>query len=253
MLEYRHMIIRAIKTHKIISGKQSIIQVIDAAISGLNERSIVAITSKIVALCEGSVVPVGSISKTTLINKEADYYLPTTESQYGITLTIKNNILIPSAGIDESNSKDGYVLWPKDAQKPANGLRLHLANRFKLKDIGVIITDSKTTPLRWGTTGVAIAHSGFKALNDYIGKPDIFGKPMRVTKANIMDGLAAAAVLVMGEGSEQTPLAVIEDIDFIQFTGNDPTEDELADLKISIEDDLYAPILKKVDWLHGKH
>ena len=56
----------------------------------------------------------------------------------------------------------------------------------------------------------------------------------------------------MGEGSEQTPLAVISDIPFVHFQDRNPTEEELAELKISIEDDVYAPLLKAANWKKGK-
>src|SRR6266508_2193439 len=69
------------------------------------------------------------------------------------------------------------------------------------------ITDSKTAPLRVGVTGVTLAYSGFQALNDYVGTKDLFGRAWRMIKVNVVDALATAAVLVMGEGSEQTPLA----------------------------------------------
>jgi len=124
---------------------------------------------------------------------------------------------MPSAGIDESNSNGFYILHPKDLQETANKIRIYLCKRFKLKNVGVLITDSKTTPLRWGTTGVALAHSGFLALNDYIDTPDIFGRKLKVTKVNISDGLAAAAVLVIGEGREQTPLAIISETASVKF------------------------------------
>jgi F420-0:gamma-glutamyl ligase len=48
----------------------------------------------------------------------------------------------------------------------ANEVRAYLGERFSCRQVGVVIIDSKTTPLRWGVTGVAIAHSGFLALND---------------------------------------------------------------------------------------
>lgn len=171
--------------------------------------------------------------------------------KYNITISIKNNLLIPTAGIDESNGDGYYILWPKNPQKSANLIRQHLRNKFKLKKLGVIITDSKTTPLRWGTTGTGIGYSGFDPLNNYIDTPDVFGRHLRVTKANILDGLAAAAVVVMGEGDERTPIAVIEDIPFVRFVDNDPTDTELGNLEISIDDDLYAPLIKNADWHKG--
>ena len=112
----------------------------------------------------------------------------------------------------------------------------------------MFITDSKTTPLRLGTTGIAIGYSGFRPLNNYIGKKDIFGMKMKITKANIMDGLAVASVLVMGEGSEQTPLALIEDISFVKFCDKNPSQREIDSLRINLENDLYGELLTSVDW-----
>lgn len=206
------------------------------------------VTSKIVSICEGRVVKVGKVDKKKLIEQEADCYLPPGKNKYNITLTIKRNLLIPTAGIDESNGDGYYVLWPKNPQKTANEIREYLKNNYSLRHIGVIITDSKTTPLRRGTTGIAIAHSGFSALNNYIGKPDIFGRLLYVTKANIVDALATTAVLIMGEGNEQTPLAIIEDVPFVKFQDRNPAKSELRELQVPIKDDLYASLLKGVKW-----
>ncbi len=241
------MNITSIKTEKIIPNNH-LFTILNNTLPLLTEKSILVITSKIVALCENSIVSKNSVEKETLIQQQSDYYIPSQQNKYHVTLTIKNNTLIPSAGIDESNANGYYVLWPKDPQQTANHIRKHLISRFKLNHIGVIITDSKTTPLRWGTTGIAIAHSGFHALNNYIGQPDIFGRTMNMTKANIMDGLAAAAVVVMGEGNEQTPLAIITEIPFCQFQNRNPTDEELQQLKINLEDDLYSPLLQTAHW-----
>lgn len=242
------MNITAIKTDKISPNTVTLLYVLDKHLTAFRERSILAITSKIVSMCEGRFVKVGSAQKEELIKREAEYLLPSTHPTYHIDLTVKNNILIPNAGIDESNGNGYYILWPKDPQKTANRVREYLCRRFSLKHVGVIITDSKTTPLRWGTTGIALAHSGFAALNDYIGKPDIFGRNLQYTKANIMDGLAASAVVAMGEGSEQTPLAVIADVPFVRFQGRNPTDEELRGLAIGMKEDLYAPLLTSVKW-----
>lgn len=241
------MTIQPIKTDRLTKACD-IVHFLDQHIDQLPNSSVLAITSKIIAIAEGATKSIEETDKETLIQQEADYYLPNSTSQYGITLTIKDSILIPSAGIDESNSNGQYILWPRQVQQTVNTIRQHFQQRFNLDRFGVIITDSKTTPLRWGTTGVAIAHSGFKALNDYIGQPDIFNQPLRVTKANIMDGLAAAAVLIMGEGNEQTPLALITDIPFVSFTSENPTQEELDNLSISLDEDLYGPILQSVPW-----
>lgn len=244
------MNVKTIKTKAIVVG-DNLLEIIDRNISELKNNSVVAITSKVVSICEGSVVKIGEKSKDSLIKKQADFYLPL-KNKYNFFLSIKNNIMIPSAGIDESNGNGFYILWPKNPQNSANEIRAFLTKKFKIKNLGVIIVDSKTTPLRWGVTGVTISHSGFLALNNYIGTKDIFGKEFRVEKVNVADGLAASAVLIMGEGNEQTPIAIIEDIPFVNFQAKNPSGKELKELAISMEDDLYGQILKSVKWKKGK-
>jgi dihydrofolate synthase / folylpolyglutamate synthase len=248
------MIVNALKTHKITSEDKDIFNILDKYIDSLDEFSVVAITSKIISITEGSLVKINNDSgaeKEELVKQNSEYYLPGESNKYNVAFTVTNNILSASAGIDESNGNGYYILWPKDAQSSANKIREYLARRFNIRSVGVIITDSKTTPLRWGVTGIAISHSGFSALFDYIGKPDLFGRPFVYEKLNIADTLASAAVLEMGEGSEQTPLAVIKDIRNITFQDRNPTESELEELKIQLEDDLYSPFLSSVEWKKG--
>lgn len=245
------MHITAIKTHKITAKDTDIFSVLDRYIAHLPENSVVSITSKIVAICEGRIISLQDGDKDTLVKQEADFYLPKEDNKYGFFLTIKNDIMIASAGIDESNGNGYFVLWPQDPQKSANAIRHYLMKKFGCKNLGVIITDSKVTPLKRGVTGVAIAHSGFSALNNYIGEPDIFGHKLEVTKTNIAEGLAASAVVVMGEGKEQTPIAIITDIPFVHFQKKNPTKEELAQLHIPIEEDVFASILLKANWRKG--
>lgn len=246
------MHITTIRTEKIMPRSTSVDELLKRYCADIEENTIIVITSKIVSMCEGSVVKKNTQSKGDLAAGEADLYIPPSHSKYDVTLTIKNNQLIPSAGIDESNSDGHFVFWPKDPQFSANMAREYVVNTLGKKNVGVIISDSKTTPLRWGITGTSIAHSGFAALNDYIGKPDIFGRPLTMTKVNVVDALAAAAVLVMGESNEQTPLSIITDVPFVEFQGRNPTNQELDDLHIPLEDDVYAPILTAADWVKRK-
>ena len=63
-------------------------------------------------------------------------------------LTMKNNILIPTAGIDESNGKGYYILWPKDPYQSAKKIYNFIKQEFKLNNFGIIISDSHCVPLR---------------------------------------------------------------------------------------------------------
>ena len=247
------MKVTPIKTEKILPGLISLFELLDKHIINLNEKSVVVVTSKIIAICEGRIVKkISEEQKDELAKQEADLYLPHEFNQYGFMITIKNNMLVASGGVDESNGNGFYILWPKDSQKSANKIREYLAKKHNLKNLGVIITDSKLTPVRYGVTGYAIAHSGFNALRNYVGTPDIFGRLMQAEKTNVSDSLAAAAVLEMGEGNEQQPLVIITDLKSIEFQERNPTEEELEGLKISIGDDVFSSLLTAVKWQKGK-
>lgn len=239
------------KTPKITSRSHDLFELLDAALPDLTEGCVVAVAAKIVSLCEGRVVPVGSVDKDDLIREQSQWLVPRT-GPYNISFAITHNILIPTAGIDESNSDDHYILWPEDSQASANAIREHLAHKHGLKRVGVVITDSTSRPLQRGTTGIATAHSGFAALKDYVGQPDIFGRIMQFQNSNYANGLAAAAVTLMGEGSEQTPIALLEDLPFIEFQPRNPTGQERENLRIDREDDLFWPILKDAPWQKGQ-
>jgi len=246
------MVVHPVKTAKILPGKQDIYEVLDDSITKLGEESVVVITSKIIALCENRVEPVDGTDKEELIRRESDYYLPATISKYGYHFTIARNTLISVAGIDESNSGgDYYVLWPKDPQKSANEIRHYLKDKFCLKKLGVVITDSTSMPMRRGTLGIPIGYSGFSATNNYVGTPDLFGRDFTVSHGGIAIGLAAAGVLAMGEGTEQTPIAIVEDFPLVQFQDRDPSPEEISEFYISREEDLYEPFINKVGWRTG--
>lgn len=249
------MKVTAIKTDRIVAGKKSIYEVLDDHLPGPKEGSVVVITSKIVGLCENRVVPIGSIDKEELIVKEADLYLPSKISQYGYHFTFIKNTLVSASGIDESNSGgDYYVLWPKDPQGAANAIRKYLLKKYGLKKLGVMITDSACVPARYGTLVLSIGHSGFLAMNNYIGEPDLFGRPFKVSRSNIAGGLAAAAGVVMGEGTERTPIVILEDLPFVEFQDRDPTKEELKSYYVpALKDDLYSPFLNSVEWQEGGH
>src|SRR3989344_3490879 len=191
------MKVTPIKTHKITDKDKDICKILDKHIKDLKEKSVVAVTSKIVSICEGRIIKIESEEqKDEIAKKEADYYLPREYNQYGFMISVKRGIMVASGGVDESNGNGFFVLWPKDPQESANKIREYLVQRFNLSRVGVIITDSKLTPLRWGVTGVAISHSGFKALKSYIGEPDVFGRKLRAEKTNVADSLATAATVV---------------------------------------------------------
>lgn len=119
---------------------------------------------------------------------------------------------------------------------------------YGVAQLGLIITDSMSLPLRRGAIGFALSWDGIDPLEDYRGTPDIFGRTIEIEMANRIDALAAAAVLEMGEGGEQMPIAVIRGLKGAKFKNRPKKADQLI---IEPEDDLFAPLLWKKGWKRG--
>lgn len=249
------MIIKPIKTRVLKPPKDDLFKVIEKSIKKLPENSVLAITSKVISISQGRCVPLSqTIKKDSLIEKEADFYLPRSYVPHSWCMhTIKNNIFIPSAGIDESNADGYYILWPKNLNRTAKEIWTWLKKKYHLKNIGVIITDSHTIPLRRGVLGISLAHYGFEPLKDYRGESDLFGRLLKMTQTNIADGLAVASVLLMGEGSESTPICIITDIPWVKFVSK-PKKSKLpfSSFEIKTKEDLYWPLFSSVPWKKGK-
>lgn len=239
----------------LVHAGDSLEEILVDSLPALSERAIVVIASKVVATCENRFVPKiqnTKIEKFLLVENESEYYLPATASQYEVMLTIKGNWMFANAGIDESNADGKFILWPDDPQQSANSIWKFLRRKYNLHEVGVIITDSRSLPLNWGVTGHAIVSCGFVPLLSYIGKPDLFGRLMKMEQLNVAQSIGAAAALVMGEGAEQTPVAVATELPGnIVFCDHEPTYAELKALHIDIADDIYAPLLTAVSWQKG--
>ncbi len=248
------MRVTAIKT-SIVKPYDNLEKFLTAHVPKLAERSILAVTSKIVALCEGRVMPrvTGERSeKYQVVRQEAEKYLDPSCSQYNLMLTIKTGVMAVNAGVDESNVDDQhYVLLPADSFASAERIWTWVRQQYNLAEFGVIITDSRTIPLKWGIMGTALGYCGFVGLRSEIGKPDLYGRPMQMTQINNAEALAVAATYIGGESAEAQPLVVITDLPRVQFSQSPPTQKEQQSLHIRPEDDVYWPILSKVDWQKG--
>jgi len=247
------MLVRVIKTRALMPPQDDLFSLFRKNFSefSLKEKSVIVIASKIVSIWQGRCVKIDSkLNKDDLVKKEADFYLDRSEVPKGyVMLTVKGNILIPMAGIDESNGNGYFILWPNNPFGAAKEIYNFIKKDYRLNDLGIIIADSHCTPSRLGTTGISIAYYGFYPLRDYRGTKDIFGREMKMSQSNVADSLAAAAVLAIGEGNEQTPIAVIEDINSIKFQEFDPAISN--PLEIDRDDDIYAPLLKAIKWQKG--
>ena len=231
------MKVNPIKT-KIFKEGEDLIAFVRKHIRRIPEKSVIAVTSKIVALSEGRTAPLGGEKeKARLIKRESQWAMKT---KY-VWLTMRDGMVMASAGIDESNGNGKYLLLPKDSYKSAAEIRRKLMKLYRVKKLGVVLTDSRLMPLRAGIVGVALGYAGFKGIKDYRKEKDIFGRPFHFSKTDIADSVATAAVLTMGEGRERCPLAIIENAP-VEFTNRVSRKE----LHVDIAEDIYAPLFAKI-------
>jgi coenzyme F420-0:L-glutamate ligase/coenzyme F420-1:gamma-L-glutamate ligase len=122
--------------------------------------------------------------------------------------------VVANAGVDQSNIEGAgsrVLLLPEDPDRSAAALRDAVARQLGVR-IGVIITDSFGRAWRLGVCGTCIGCAGLVPLADMRGRPDRFGRPLRVTQIAVADQLAAAAALAMGEADEGRPIVVVSGV-----------------------------------------
>ncbi len=162
-----------------------------------------------------------------------------------VLLTIKNNTLMANAGVDKSNVPAGFAsLLPLDSRDSAERIRQGVKKRLG-KDVGVLVIDSRTQPLRLGNIGMALGVAGFKPVADDRGREDLFGNELRVTRRAVADNLASACTALMGESNESIPAVLIRDAP-VEFV--DESFDS-SDMWIDVAECMYMAIFER--WRKG--
>jgi coenzyme F420-0:L-glutamate ligase/coenzyme F420-1:gamma-L-glutamate ligase len=194
----------------------------------IDDGDVVVISQKIISKKEGRVINLNSVIPSELSVGIASAYekdprlveVILSESkrivrmEHGVIIVQTNhNFICANAGIDESNVEKGFVtLLPIDPDKSARKIRDSIL-QITGKNTAVIISDTFGRPFRLGQTDHAIGIAGIESIKSYEGKPDTFGKIMRVTAIAIVDELCAASELVMGK-TEKSPAAIIKNYNF---------------------------------------
>ena len=199
------------------------IEALSAARLNARNGDIIAVASKVVSLSERNIVSLRKVRSTALARRLgrkfevlpefAQVVLNEADAVYGgvpgVLLTLKNGNAVANSGVDQKNALgDSVIPWPADPHRSAEIIRRALSRKFR-KRIGVVIVDSRVTPLRLGTTGLAIACSGFKPVRDSRGTKDLYGRRVQITLQSLADGIAGAAQLLMGETRESIPFVLI--------------------------------------------
>ena len=200
----------------------------------LVDGDILIITQKIVSKAEGAIVEIDycrpsheaqqianschkDVRIIELILRESKKIL---RQRQDLFITEHNNgYICANAGIDYSNVEgDCVTLLPKNPDQTASRIRARIKKLLNV-NIAVIITDSQGRPFRKGIVGVALGSSGISALVNKKGSKDLFGYRLKHTEIALIDELASAALLLMGETDEGIPVVVIRGLNYPKRSG----------------------------------
>ncbi|GMR09793.1 MAG: coenzyme F420-0:L-glutamate ligase [Anaerolineae bacterium] len=188
----------------------------------LETGDVLAVAQKVVSKAENRLVDLGQIQPSEPALKLAEEaqkdprLVEVILSESNEVLRVRPGLIIvehrlgfvcANAGVDHSNveGRRTVLLLPENPEQSAGEIRESL-ERVTGASLGVLIIDSHGRAWRMGTEGVAIGASGFPALLDLRGEPDLFGRTLEVTQVGLADEMAAAASLVMGQGDEERPV-----------------------------------------------
>jgi coenzyme F420-0:L-glutamate ligase/coenzyme F420-1:gamma-L-glutamate ligase len=193
----------------------------------LEEHDIVIISSTVVSKSENRIRSIKNISVTEKAKNialkngiEPEFVQGVLDESIEVLLeypfllvTTKNGSVCVNAGVDRSNVEGSNVLLlPKDPDESAKKIKDEL---FKLtgKKTSVIITDTNGRAFRIGQTGAAVGITGIKAMRDWRGTCDLFGRVLEVKIEGVVDELACFANFLMGEGDGGTPVVIIRGLE----------------------------------------
>lgn len=225
--------------------QDDLLTVLADSLPALQEKDVVLISSKVVAIHEGRTVLPSQADKLSLVAEAADLVIPRTYCSK--PLTIAHNTFLSAAGIDESNGNGYYILLPEDVFASAERIYRWFKEKFNLAEVGVVIVDSHSSPFRFGATGISLGWWGIEPLEDCRGREDLFGRVMKHERSNIVDGLAAGATVLMGEVDECTPVVIAREIPRLKFIDGNTSNHLLAAFAEDTFRVLYERFLEKKD------
>jgi len=196
------------------------------------DDDVIIVTQKIVSKSEGRVIQLKNVTPSSLSKRIArkthknpelvELILTDAKSivrmrdDHIITET-RHGWICANSGVDVSNVSggDSAALLPLDPDRSAKKIRARIGE-LSGKNVAVIISDTFGRPFRKGHTDIAIGSSGITPLLDLRGEKDLFGYILQVKQTAIVDELASAAELVMGNATEKIPAVLIRGYPFQQ-------------------------------------
>jgi coenzyme F420-0:L-glutamate ligase/coenzyme F420-1:gamma-L-glutamate ligase len=222
----------------------------------LEDGDVMVVAQKIFSKAEGRVVKLGEVVPSARAEKLAEVVGKSAKlielvlretkrvvkaSRETLLVEDKHGLVCINAGIDKSNVKgrDNFALLPEDPDRSAEKCRLEI-KELTGKNVAVIICDTYSRPFRRAQVNFAIGFAGLRPFRDYRGKEDLFGQILKVKNIAVVDEIAAAAELLMGQGNEARPVVIFRGlVDVVAECEKHGVED----LYMSREEDLFKDTL----------
>ena len=202
--------------------------------SGIEEGDILVVTHSIVSVAESSIHEVRKVEPTEKAKKIAEL---NDQSPFRVEVALREAIEIISetpvlltttrhglktdySGVDESNAPEGFlVALPADPDASARSISEQVSALVGFR-VPVIVTDTQGRPWRKGAVNLAIGSAGLKPIVDNSGRRDIYGRILRSSSVCLVDEIASAAELVMGQAGEGVPIAIVRGFEFERGVGS---------------------------------
>jgi coenzyme F420-0:L-glutamate ligase/coenzyme F420-1:gamma-L-glutamate ligase len=195
-----------------------------AAPADLSDGDVLVVAHKVVSKAEGRVrwleeIDPGERARTLaadhgkdprLVQAVLDESVEIVRARDGVLVCeTRHGFVCANAGVDQSNASHPgeLVLLPEDPDASARRLREELAKACDRRP-AVVVTDSFGRAWRLGQTDVAIGAAGLVPLDQWIGRPDAYGRELRATSIGIADAVAAAADLARTKISREPAVLI---------------------------------------------
>jgi coenzyme F420-0:L-glutamate ligase / coenzyme F420-1:gamma-L-glutamate ligase len=200
----------------------------DAAPADLADGDVLVVAHKVVSKAEGRVRSLDEIEPgdraralaaehrkdPRLLQAVLDEAVGVLRARDGVLICeTRHGFVCANAGVDQSNASHPgeLVLLPDDPDASARRLRAGMA-AARGRRPAIVIADSFGRAWRLGQTDVAIGAAGLAPLDQWIGRPDAYGRELRATSIAVADAVAAAADLARTKDSLQ-PAVLIRGLD----------------------------------------
>jgi coenzyme F420-0:L-glutamate ligase / coenzyme F420-1:gamma-L-glutamate ligase len=190
----------------------------------LSGGDMVVVAHKVVSKCEGRLRRLAGIEPgeraralaaehgkdARLVQAILDESAEVLRARRGVLICVtRHGFVCANAGIDRSNTSadDELVLLPEDPDASARRLRGGIELALGVRP-AVVISDTFGRAWRLGQTDVAIGAAGLTPLDAWQGRPDAYGRELRVTEIAVADAIAAAADLARAKDSSEPAVLV---------------------------------------------